>query len=290
MSSIYRSCSIKTILITSAVFLSGCAGLGVAVRGNYEAAMTNPRINVEKGGLWEGGSKPWLKSEDLLKYWGVPDRTEQTDTRTQLWRYNFEIRWNGIGVLVVIVPIPLIVPVGRDYIEFRIENDWVVSARSKEDSWIAMYGCVTSGIPHAAGTECHFGVEPDSGRGQRFLHKPHSVYKTRVVNGTDSAVTIIHTTRNIEANRFVEDRFILEPRQSRHILSNGHGEEIAVITVDGKKTARRPGEDFFIKDRRKDSSIVYLIADNRIISVPVKYWDNWETHLQEIMNMERTSR
>jgi hypothetical protein len=188
---------------------------------------------------------------------------------------------------VLIVPIPLIAPVGRDYIEFRVENDWVVSARTKEDSWIAMYGCVTTAIPHSAGTECHFGVDPDSRRGRTFLDKPHSAYRTKVVNGTGSAATIIHTVRNDE-NRLVEDSFILEPGQSRHILSNGYGEEIAAITADGKKTARRPGQDFYVKGRHVDSSMLYLIAGNRIISVPVKYWDDWEIHLQEIIDMEQT--
>lgn len=282
MNSTSLSWATKTALVTATICLSGCAGLGVVAFGDEESTIANPRISVEKGGLdSEDRSAPWTKAEDLLKSWGTPDKLEQTNTKTQLWTYHLGIRWNGIVVVAVIIPIPLIVPVGSDYIEFRIENDWVVSARTMEDAWLSMYGCVFLLGPHSV-AHCQFGPDTEK-RVSKFVNGPIDTYRIKIINAATSPVTIVYG--NDAEIPSTEDHFTLEPYQSRHILSRGLREEIAAMTADGQKLVRRPRRDFRSK-QAVDSSLLYFVADNRIILAPMKYWDGWEAHLQEIISLD----
>ncbi len=280
----YLSNPIKTFLILTTVFVSGCMGLGVGLLGNDEETVKNPHIH-EKGILTEG-STPWVNAEDLHRYWGSPDSLEHTSQAAELWQYNFGLRWNGVGLLVAFIPLPLMIPVGHEYIEFGIENGLVVKARTKEHTWIAMYGCAASAIPHAAGAECIFENKPErpSSSFSPINHPGQGVtYKINVINATNSTVTIFHTNKLFRSK---ETRFTLEPHQSRHILSDSWGETVAINS--DAKTLTHKGGPFY--SYIFDSSIFYLIIGDHIFPVPPKYWNNWETHIEEIINVGQSSK
>ena len=280
-------CAVRCLLPAGTIFLSGCAGLGVAVLGNDEAVVSNPRIGVKGALRPESGATPWIKSADLMKFWGPPDRMEQAGRGVQLWRYNFGIRWNGIVPVIAVVPIPLIAPMGSDYVELRIENDFVVSARAMEHHVNAMYGCAVVIGPHV-GAGCKFGALSEQEKGQKTFLKSTDTYKISVVNGTDGPVTITYTnrTRSNDKNHSSEDHFVLVSGETRHFLSQGGREELAAVMSDGRKIVRRPVPDI-LRRRDTDSSLFYLIASNRILLMPSEYWNNWEGHLEEIIDSQR---
>lgn len=271
---------VRMIAISSTVFLSGCVGLGVGFLGNDQHDLKNPRIRLSKTDVSSvEGSAPWITSEDLRRYWGPPDSVERIPQGNEQWQYNFGRRWNGIGLLVAFVPLPLMIPVGHEYILFTIENGQVVKATTKEDNWIAMYGCVASAIPHAGGAKCTFGSQTNK---TRFIADPHP-FKIRVTNAMNEDVSIVHTHKV-----FISDvpPFTLGPRESRTILHHFLG-EIVVKTRNGTTLAYAGGP---LGAYRSDSTIYYLIIENHVFPIAPKYWDNWESHIEEITERGGSTR
>jgi hypothetical protein len=271
---------IKLAIILSAAFLSGCVGLGAGLLGNDEQNLKNPRLQLSKGIVSSTeGPAPWITAGDLRQYWGSPDSIERTSQGNEHWQYNFGRRWNGIGVLVAFVPLPLMIPVGHEYIRFTIENGLVVKATTKEDAWLAMYGCVMSAMAHATGTECVFGRQTNK---TRFVGDTHP-FKIRVINATNGVVSIVHTDKF-----FISQvaPFTLAPRESRNILSHFLG-EIVARNSDGKTLTYVGGP---LSAYTFDSSISYLIIENHVFPIPPKYRDNWEAHLKEFAKSEESAK
>lgn len=274
------------MLVTGNLLLSGCVGLGVSVEGNQEMTLSNPRINVQKNGLDpEENPAPWIKSEDLLYYWGEPDKKKQMEDGSVLWKYKFGLRWNGIGTLLGVIPLPLMLPVGKDYIEFKIENDWIVSATTKQNAQTAVYGCVfILLVPHGSpGADCEFGAVTQDKWKNSFLNRPHTVYRIKVANQRNDSLTLVFRARNVEEERLEEHSFVLKPKETRHILADGHGEELAVTSPLGKKIARQLRPDALNPKTHFNTSLFYLITDTQIVPVPVKYWDNWRSQIKNII-------
>ena len=61
---------------------------------------------------------------------------------TELWTYTGGLRWNGVLLFVVIVPIPLLVPVGRDQVTLRFRGGEAVfgEAIASDETWEAFVG------------------------------------------------------------------------------------------------------------------------------------------------------
>lgn len=264
----------KLVLLLGSVFLSGCVGLGVGVLGDNERNISNPHIRIEKGivGRTEGAA-PWITGDDLLRYWGPPDSIERTAQGDAQWQYNFGRRWNGVGLLVAFIPLPLLMPVGHEYILFTINQGLVVKATTKEDDWIAMYGCLISAIAHAQGSDCVFGREAKE---TRFVGDV-PLFKIRVINATNGAVSVARTDK--EHGRVSQaPPFTLGPRESRNILDHFLG-EIAVKNAAGK-TLSYAGREA-PKAYAADAAVAYLIIDDHVFPIPPTHWDNWESQLKE---------
>lgn len=58
----------------------------------------------------------------LAKYWGAPDEITHQDDGREVWEYKQGLRWNG-AVVAFIIPVPLILPVGNNHIEFTFDSD-----------------------------------------------------------------------------------------------------------------------------------------------------------------------
>jgi hypothetical protein len=260
------------LVLASSMLLSGCVGLGVGMLGNIEDELSNPRIQIAKGNISSTeGTAPWLTAEDLRRYWGPPDRIRAAG-RTERWQYNFGVRWNGVGVLVAFVPLPLLIPVGHEYIEFTIENGAVVKAKAVEDDWVGMYGCVASGIPHASGTGCLFGGEKTP---TRFVQAGHPS-KIRVINATGGAVSVALKHKTFISR---DPPFTLEARQSRNVLGYFRA-DIVATTGEGRTVAYDGGNPAAYAF---DSTVAYLITRDRVVPIPPEYWDTWEAHIDDIV-------
>jgi hypothetical protein len=114
------------MLLALFFFIHGC--VGIAAKGNRSATVLNPNISKDKGKLGsEQVSDNFVTSKELLEYWGKPDKIEPV-SNGEKWTYNFDLRWNGLIAIIVIIPIPLVFPVGYEYVSFTIENDNLVAA------------------------------------------------------------------------------------------------------------------------------------------------------------------
>jgi hypothetical protein len=119
------------------VLMCLCGGcVGVVVTGDSGAAVNGPNISKEKGYIGHTPLAPdtYVTETELLQYWGTPDEVKFNDKgQKQLLYKRNAFRWNGI-TLMVIIPIPLIIPVGHDFLLFTVENGNVASAYMKNNS------------------------------------------------------------------------------------------------------------------------------------------------------------
>ena len=129
----------KIVIFTTCIIcIFLCGGcFGIVVQGDKSAIVNNPNISKDKGYIGNFSLKPntYVTEAELIKYWGSPDNVMYNDKgqKQLIYRRN-ELRWNGIFVLAVVVPIPLLIPVGHDYFLFTIENGNISSVYMKNDS------------------------------------------------------------------------------------------------------------------------------------------------------------
>lgn len=110
-------------------------GIAVGTFGTSRGEVSNPYASVD----WEGRKviSDWnrpeqMASAQLLEKWGEPDSRSESPEGIELWNYNAGLRWAGAYLLVVIIPLPLGVPVGRNHVTFLIQDELVVGARSSD--------------------------------------------------------------------------------------------------------------------------------------------------------------
>jgi hypothetical protein len=82
-------------------------------------------------------------SEWLKRYWGNPSRVRRVSgTSEEIWTYKFRSAWEGV-ILFVIVPIPMVLPVGSETMSFTLRDGHVVSASKTESVFVGRtYGCI----------------------------------------------------------------------------------------------------------------------------------------------------
>lgn len=97
--------------------LTGCAGMAV-VHESVQTYDTPPFALDRRVGFFEHDDYNFRQrglviaatKEDVLNRWGAPAR-RSADGASERWHYKREIGWSGM-IAFVIVPIPLLVPVG----------------------------------------------------------------------------------------------------------------------------------------------------------------------------------
>lgn len=132
-------------LILAGIFVQGCVGV---------ATLRTKEETIKKPVIWNQPSIYGVRSEPmsttnsaftaawLRVHWGEPSsiQSNSINSNEKFWTYKFGRRLNGI-VPMFIVPIPLIVPVGKEKIIFSLENGTIVSARCiHEQSFEAVAG------------------------------------------------------------------------------------------------------------------------------------------------------
>ncbi len=70
-----------------------------------------------------------LSSHYVVSQWGEPDHRKQTEGGGEAWEYwgGLNLRWHGV-VPMFLLPLPLVVPFGHDYVTLVIQNGQVRSA------------------------------------------------------------------------------------------------------------------------------------------------------------------
>ena len=154
--------SLSSILIC--MTLSGCMALGVATFGSSHGEVNNPRAIL----AWDGSRviPDWdcaepMPSARLLEEWGEPDSRQHLPGGSEHWTYVAGLRWAGAVICVVVLPLPLVLPVGRENVTFVIENRLVVGAESNTTQYGAFCGVSWApSIMHGGGwsAECESSI------------------------------------------------------------------------------------------------------------------------------------
>lgn len=122
-------------VLATALSAQGCVGI---VLEDMHTKTFEPVRVVQKPGLY-AASRASTDSESLpndnpttsfLKaYWGQPSHLDLVTTPAsgELWTYNFDRKSCGV-ITWLIVPIPLLLPVGREHVVFYIRDGRVVKA------------------------------------------------------------------------------------------------------------------------------------------------------------------
>jgi hypothetical protein len=76
---------------------------------------------------------PTSELSRVLEWWGEPDERSTRPDGSETLTYYDGVRWNGLVLFVIILPIPLVIPVGHDYLELDVVNGMVVAARTTCD-------------------------------------------------------------------------------------------------------------------------------------------------------------
>ena len=131
---------VQFILLALPIVATGC--LGVAFTGNHYGTTSTPSVGSKPGHLLEVSNERVLAAADVRRAWGEPDEVTFRGDGSEIWTYRGGLRWNGVLLLVVVVPVPLLVPVGREQVSLTIRGGVAVfgEAIASEETWEAFVG------------------------------------------------------------------------------------------------------------------------------------------------------
>ena len=104
-------------LLLFALVLPGCVGVGIVGSTRRERRLKDVFFREVQP----------IHTQVVLDRYGEPDRVEKAADGTEVWTYKSHVRWSGV-VLCVVIPIPLVLPVGRESTSFTVRDGVVVSA------------------------------------------------------------------------------------------------------------------------------------------------------------------
>ncbi len=120
---IYMRPVIATIL---PMILSGCVGLGAWTLGTRTAEGDHQAIQPTRGTIAPHKPERGALIEtaaDLQTQWGKPDRIKAVESGGEEWIYKTDgLRWSGMLLYVMIVPLPAMVPVGSQYLSVLVQD------------------------------------------------------------------------------------------------------------------------------------------------------------------------
>jgi len=100
----------NALLIFFLYYLTGCVGL---------TTHTGTEKSVQQFSYYQAKREGLVKDkESAIEYWGEPLRQTTEGNGIETWHYRGGLAWRGIA-LWVIVPVPLMAPVGSNNVEMR---------------------------------------------------------------------------------------------------------------------------------------------------------------------------
>jgi uncharacterized protein (DUF58 family) len=145
-------------LALSLLAATGCVGL-IAL-GADEREFQDPRVGRDPqasllGTIAEDPSLPPVDVEALRRLWGEPDEVEDSGDGGQLWIYTSkDLRWRGVVLFLVVLPLPLAIPVGRETATFTVRDGQVVAAEIVRKTERVELAGVIPAVCTRVGVEC----------------------------------------------------------------------------------------------------------------------------------------
>ena len=127
------------------LLLQGCIGIGYWAIGDHTSTSPVQDLTISKTkgvfGITDKPNGQVINSDFLLRYWGVPDDREQISKGSEIWEYRVgNLRWHGMVLDVLFIPIPFLVPFGYDYVTLVIQDGQVKSAaRTGSDTTFSFF-------------------------------------------------------------------------------------------------------------------------------------------------------
>ena len=131
------------------IFLQGCWA-GTVNIGEVLYKIESPKIYISEENLMIEKSHEEIENvTSLLGYLGNPKTINKIDSDLEVWRYKLDSDWikiktdsiykeekhgltySGTVVIINILPLPFVVPVGSDEIEFIIKKNKIISTQIK---------------------------------------------------------------------------------------------------------------------------------------------------------------
>lgn len=154
--------TILMVLCLAAAFtLQGCVGLGAWTLGSRTTSSDHPKIDQPRGAvdIRTADTATDLKTaKELRTEWGEPDRIDSREDGREEWIYKTAgLRWSGMVLYIVIVPLPAMIPVGSQYVSFLIHDGQVERATRgdwafKAGAYCGFFGMVYGGLGCGTGT------------------------------------------------------------------------------------------------------------------------------------------
>ena len=137
----------KLSIVCLGLLLQGCVGLAVGTYGTFEDEKSSVSISSKRNELSYGSNATTVTKETLVSSWGEPDAIERIGS-CEVVTYHDGYSWSGVGAFVVFLPVPLMVPSGKDESRFYFVDDQFVRLVSE-------YGEVTGALGYMCGSnEC----------------------------------------------------------------------------------------------------------------------------------------
>lgn len=121
---------LAVLLFMLCLILQGCVGIDVS--NSRTETFQRPQISeaARSKGLCDssGTSSITYSAAWLEGHWGKPARIvpARGESKDEVWVYKFDIIWAGVTP-VVMIPVPLKAPVGREQVQFVLQDGKVVS-------------------------------------------------------------------------------------------------------------------------------------------------------------------
>ncbi len=149
------------MMIAMSLTLQGCIGVGAWTLGSRIESNDRPKIDQTTGSIdlhKAGGDGNLQTGADLRAQWGAPDRVASSEAGKEEWIYKTDgLRWSGLVLYVVVIPLPAMIPVGSQYVSFLIHDGHIESATRadwafKAGAYCGFFGMTYGGWGCGAGS------------------------------------------------------------------------------------------------------------------------------------------
>lgn len=149
------------MLIAASLALQGCIGLGAWMLGSRIESSDHPKIDQTRGSLdmrTIATEETITTAAELRQRWGNPDRVEPHADHREEWLYQTNgLRWAGMVLYVVIIPLPAMIPVGSQYVSFLVHDGQIERATRadwafKAGAYCGFFGMTYGGLGCGTGT------------------------------------------------------------------------------------------------------------------------------------------
>ena len=119
------------------LFVQGC--VGVAIQKTRITTIQDPIVPDQRE-YWPRQRESFVMTNAVVysaawlqDHWGKPASIthEGANDPGEIWTYKYDVIWEGIAPMVL-VPIPLGLPVGREKVRFLLRDDRIISATHTE--------------------------------------------------------------------------------------------------------------------------------------------------------------